>query len=460
MTQNLKYINLYNMKKLVILALLLLYITSTNAQLLNKLKENVNKTVDKTVSKALGVDNSQSETEKKEIAASDQYSDVTENNEKPIFVDKVPDNGKMVLKQKKDDRFWGGYIQLKGQPKKEDPNANILDFINARVVSFYTKGEISSYAIYFDGKRMENDSLLIPLRPEFINYQANKTPFFISTEAIVGTPDPMAAVAAIQAKGNNPLTKEDEAEFAKTMGGQTTQPTFSFTYNGKTYGPFTGTGEKMLVLKSMEDGKPTDKFYGFGGESFVGENEFGFKGLVQTDKKVLRVKDYVLTTLAPTYPGGLMAFAQGVKAHTFSNGKTVAVIKVAGIADGLNNLYTTDNKFFSEIYGTDSGRVVSIVKLKDISQADNTTEAYIDYTTKLTYPVNITQKNLLVASNPAKSIVYSQHTLYYPDGSKETIDNTGDAQIVYFNGKDYIVWFEIMKNADGHQVYVCQKELK
>jgi hypothetical protein len=138
----------------------------------------------------------------------------------------------------------------------------------------------------------------------------------------------------------------------------------------------------------------------------------------------------------------------------------VAVIKIAGIADGINNLYTKDDKFYSEIYGTDSGHVVCIVKLKDVSQTYNTTEAYIDYTTKLNYPVNITQKNLLLASNPAKSVVYQLHSLYYPDGTKETIDNVGDAQIINFNGKDYIVWFEMMKAAEGHQVYLCQKELK
>jgi hypothetical protein len=423
------------MKKLVILTLMFMYITSTHAQFLSKLKENVNKTVDKSIDKVVGVDKSQSETEKKENAASDQYSDVTENNEKPIFVDKVPDNGKMVLKQNKDDRFWGGYIQLKGQPKKEDSNANILDFLNARVVSFYTKGEISSYAIYFDGKRMENDSLLIPLRPEFISYEKNKSEFFTESTVMV-------------THSTGPGTSVNIPEIS-----------FAFKYNGKSYGPYNGSGGEMLVLKSMEDGKPTDKFYGFGGESFVGENEIGIRGLIQTEKNVLRVKDCAYT-MAPTYPGGIMAFAQGAKAHTFSNGKTVAVIKIAGIADGLMNVYTADNKFFSEIYGIDSGRVVSIVKLKDVTQGDNTTEAYIDYTTKLTYPVNITKENLLVASNPAKSIVYSQHTLYYPDGSKETIDNVGDAQILNFNGKDYIVWFEMMKNADGHQVYVCQKELK
>jgi hypothetical protein len=26
--------------------------------------------------------------------------------------------------------------------------------------------------------------------------------------------------------------------------------------------------------------------------------------------------------------------------------------------------------------------------------------------------------------------------------------------------KEYIVWFEMKKAADGHEIYVCQKELK
>ncbi len=450
------------MKRIVTLSVMCMCLTMSNAQFLKKIKDKVNKGLDKTADNAAGKDKAQTAIEKKEDAASDQYSDATENHEKPIFADKVPDNGKMILKLKKGDLFWGGHINITGQPKKKDANANVLDSINARVGSFYTAGEISSYAIYFNGQRFLNDASEIPLRPTFISYDANKTPFFISTEAKAGTPDPMAAVAAAQAKGNKPLTKEDEEEFAKLAGGQITPATFTFKYNGKTYGPFDGSGENMLVLKSMTDGKPTEKFYGFGWQMVkVSEKKMLAQGLVQTEKKLFRINDYMLTTLAPTYPAGTMAFALGGKVNTFSNGKTVAIIKIAGIADGLMTLSTADNKYYSEIYGTDSGHVVSIVKLKDATQTNNTTEAYIDYKTYLKYPVNITKENLLVAiDNPAKSVLYQGHTLYYPDGRKETLDNVGNAQLIKFNGKEYIVWFEIMKAEGGHEIYVCQKELK
>lgn len=441
------------MKKIFLLSVMALCIASTHAQFLKKIKDKVNKAADKTADKAVGAD--KTETEKKENDAASEYSDATENNEKPIFVNAAPANGKMILKLKKGDLFWGGHISITGQPKQKDVNANVLDSINARVGSFYTAGEMSSYAIYFNGQRFLNDASAIPLRPTFISYDVTKT------EGKVGTPDPVAAVAAVQAKGNKPLTKEDEAEFAKLAGGQITPATFTFKYSGKTYGPFEGTGEKLLVLKSMTDGKPTEKFYGFGWQMVkVSEKKMVAQGLVQTEKKLLRVNDYMATTLAPTYPAGTMAFALGGKVNSFSNGKTIAIIKIAGIADNLNNAATADNKYFSEIYGTDSGHVVSIVKLKDMTQTENTTEAWIDYTTKLTYPVNITKEHLLLASNPAKSVLYHQHTLYYPGGTKETIDNVGDAQMIHFNGKDYIVWFEMMKAADGHKIFVCQKELK
>ncbi|MEP6673883.1 MAG: hypothetical protein ABJA78_01965 [Ferruginibacter sp.] len=455
------------MKKMILLLCVCIYIMPAQAQLLKKLKDKVNKgvdkAVDKTVTKTTGTDTDKPQTqiEKKEAAASDQYSDVTENNEKPIFVDAAPANSKMVLKLKKGDRFWGGYITVTGRPRKGDVNPNVLDFINVRVGSFYTAGEISSYAVYFDGQRLLNDSSAIPLRPEFISYEINKTPFFISTEAKVGTPDPMAAVAAAKAKGNN-LTKEDEAQFAKTMGGQITQATFTFKYNGKTYGPFEGVGEKMLVLKSMTDGKPTQKFYGFGAENYVSKKEFGMGALIQTETNVVRVKDYVLTTLALSYPTGCMAFAPGGKMNTFSNGKTVPVIEVAGIQKSMYEALPNGGKFFSEIYGTDSGHVIGIVTEVDKTNhmAKTPVEAIVDYKTVLSYPVEITKQNLLVAGNPAKSVLYKMHTIYYPDGSKETIDNVGNAQLVGFNGKEYIVWFAMTKVADGHEIYVCQKELK
>lgn len=452
------------MKKLFIVSCFCICIIPLQAQLFKKLKDKVTKTVDK----AVGNDKPPTEIEKKEDAASSEYSDVTENNEKPIFVDVPPANGKMIVKLKKGDRFWGGHIGITGQPKKND--ANVLDSIYARVGSFYTAGEISNYAIYFNGQRYLNDELTIPIRPEFISYDVNKTPVFSSTESTVGTFNPMAAtaaMAAIQAKGNKPLTKEEEAEFAKSMGGQSTLSTFTFKYNGTTYGPYNGTGEKMLVLKSMTDGKPTQKFYGFGLEMNLPKNEKGeieiaINGLIQTDTKVLRIKDYEMGSLVPTYPTGSMAFAKGGKVHTFSNGKTVPIIKIAGIETSMYTAIPNGGKFFSEIYGTDSGQVVGIVTEVDKTNHMGKTpvEAIINYKTVLKYPVEVTKQNLLLANNPAKSVLYRMHTLYYADGAKETIDNTGNAQIVHFNGKDYIVWFEMMRRADGHEIYVCQKELK
>lgn len=447
------------MKKILIVLILCSTGVISQAQLLKKLKDKVNKTVDKTVDKATGTNSSKTEIEKKEDASSDQYSDVTENNERPIFVDAAPANGKMVLKLKKNDLFWGGYITLKGQPKKGDTTAKLLDFINARVGSLFNAGEMSSNAIYFDGQRLLNDPYIIPLRPEFISYDNNKTAFFTSTEAKVGTPDPMAAVAAAKAKGNN-LTKEDEQEFANTLAGKITPATFSFKNNDKTYGPFDGIGEKMLVLKSMADGKPTGKFYGFGTETIIVKDSFTSNALIQTEKTVVRIKDGFET--APTYPSGFMAMARGNIVNTFSNGKKVPVIKVVAIEKNMYDAIPKGGKYFSEIYGTDSGHVVCIVTEfdKTNNMAKPMTEAMVDYKTVLKYPVEISKKNLLIARNPAKSVLYKMHTLYYPDGNKETIDNVGDAQIVNFNGKEYIVWFEMKKGADGYEIYVCQKELK
>ena len=141
------------MKKIIFFLILCACVSSIQAQFFKKIKDKVNKGIDKTVDKATGTDKQQTEIEKKEAAASSEYSDATENNEKPIFVDGAPANAKMVLKLKKGNRFWGGHIAITGQPKKGDANANILDFIKARVGSFYTTGEMSSYAIYFDGQR-------------------------------------------------------------------------------------------------------------------------------------------------------------------------------------------------------------------------------------------------------------------------------------------------------------------
>lgn len=126
------------MKKILFVFVMSACVNSAPAQLLKKLKDKVNNSLDKKVDNSVGIDKPSTETEKKVNAASDQYSDATENNEKPIFVDKAP--AKMVLQLKKGDLFWGGYIQLKGQPKKTAVNATILDSVVARVGSLYTAG--------------------------------------------------------------------------------------------------------------------------------------------------------------------------------------------------------------------------------------------------------------------------------------------------------------------------------
>ncbi|MEO6135070.1 MAG: hypothetical protein ABIP35_07950, partial [Ginsengibacter sp.] len=306
----------------------------------------------------------------------------------------------------------------------------------------------------------------IPLRPEFISYDINTTPFFTSTkDTSLGGFDPAGAIALMQANGNKRMTDADIEAFKKKATPTIKPPTFSFNYNGKVYGPYIGSGEKMWVLKSMTDGKPTTKFYGIGNESVIGDDTWIMNALIQTENGVVRVQDHMILVSGSaelSYPTGSMAFVPGGKVNTFSNGKTVPIIQVAGIESSIYNVVEKGGKYFSEMYGTDSGHVVCIVS--EIDKINHSpippVEAIIDYKTALKYPVEIAKKNLLIAMNPSKSVLYKMHTLYYPDGTKETIDNVGDAQLVNFNGKEYIVWFEMKKVADGHEIYVCQKELK
>lgn len=143
------------MKKVILLVIVLSQIISpAKAQLMKKLNQKINKVTDKALGNDQSEEKKQTDLEKKEDDAQSAYSDVTENNERPIFVEVAPSNGKMMLKLKKSDLFWGGYITITGQPKKDDTNPNVLDYINVRLASMFNAGEMSSYAIYFDGKRV------------------------------------------------------------------------------------------------------------------------------------------------------------------------------------------------------------------------------------------------------------------------------------------------------------------
>jgi hypothetical protein len=167
-------------------------VAPAKAQLFKKLKDKVSKVANNSVTN--NSETGGSATKAKEDAAAAEYSDATENHERPIFADKAPVNGKMVLKLKKDDRFWGSYLRLKGQPNKNDASANIFDYLNARILAFQPIGEMSQYFIYIDGKRIKNDSLTIAVRPEYTDWAMNKSPFFTGTEAKVGAPTGLVQV--------------------------------------------------------------------------------------------------------------------------------------------------------------------------------------------------------------------------------------------------------------------------
>lgn len=491
------------MKNILTVCAMCACLATTHAQFLKKLKDKVNKTIDKKIDKTVVVVAPASEIEKKENAAANEFSDATENHEKPIFVDKAPDNGKMVLKLKKSDRFSGGYIQLISQPKKDEINPDILDYINAKVIAFYPRGEITEDAIYINGKRILNDSGTISVRPEFIEYLINKTDLFTGTDAVItpatgfGTKqedldkmmkaggysnmseadmEKMAKNAQAMAENIKGMTPEQQAAYLKkndiTPAGQNkkemkeiaealknrTAPsvkngTFTFKYKGKQYGPFTGRGTKMLVFKPMEDVTSYNKFYGLGAEPFIGEKEMGYNAIIQTEKKLIKMNDYVLGGLfEPTWPTGAMVVVEG-KGFNFTNGKT--------IVNPQKPPYLADGQIVGVvIYGTDSGHIVAIPTTMEQMSAGGATTAYVDYKTKLSYPLVIDKEHLLITTDPAKSLFYKNHVLYYADGHQETIDNVGDAQLYSFNGKDYVLWFEMMNAADGHEIYVCQKELK
>lgn len=437
------------MKKIFLLIAVVSFTFSVQAQLLKKIKDKVNNTVDKTLS-----GKNQTEVEKKENDAADEYSDAVENNEKPVFVDMAPANGKMIVKLKKGDKFWGGYIQVNVPPKATDAGKSILDYATARVGSIYSAGEMSASAVYINGQRTQakQDNDIIPLRPEY--FDASKdTGYMVTTDARVDMSgyNPMAAAAQVQANGSKPLSKKEEEALQKNFTPGIAQATFAFKNAGKQYGPWQGTGEGMFILKSMDDGKPSGKFYGFGVEMLVGEKGITSNAIIQTEKKIIKIPD--AGGAQYTYPTGAMAVAFG-KAAYFTNGKTIPI--------PVNPAYKTAGSLVGEeVYATDSGHVVIIPKYAEQMQAGILPKTvYIDYNTKLSFAAEVDKKHLLVASNPAKSIVYRNHKIYYPDGSEETLFNVGDVQLCGFNGKDYIVWFEMIKQADGHEVYICSKELK
>ncbi|MEO6850433.1 MAG: hypothetical protein ABI203_06635 [Mucilaginibacter sp.] len=478
------------MKFLFSLCVLFYCFAPAQAQLLKKLKSKVQKAVDQSVAPDNGASNSS--TKQKEDAASGEYSDATENNERPIFIDKGPANGKMVLKLKKDDRFWGSYVRLKGQPGKADAAASILDYLDARILAFYPLGEVSQYFIYINGKRIKNDSLTIGVRPEYIEWAINKSPYFTGTEAKVTmpagsittqddvnkmttggnlsladmqkmadkmkdmTPEQQAAYAQSNFKVPSAQQQQDIKKVTADSKDRTnpvvTQGTFAFENNGIKYGPFTGVGINMMVFKPMEPGTPGNKFYGLGGEPFFGKKEAGYHAVIQTSEKVTRINDYPIGGLfEPTYPTGAQILVQGKKDFNFTDGTTVPIpAKPVFMDSGVLNVL---------IYGTDAGHIVCIPSgMQQISDGGAKT-AWIDYKTKVTYAVPIDKQHLLIATDPAKSVLYKNHTVYYPDGRKEILDNVGDAQLYNFKGKDYLLWFEVMKIDNGHEIYVCQKEL-
>jgi hypothetical protein len=424
------------MKKIVVLfiAMGIVMLTHSQTRFLKKMKDKVDKGIDKTVDKATGTDNTQTEVEKKEDVASSEYNDATENGEKPLFATTPPANGKLMLTIKAGDNFWGGYVQLTSQPGKEEKNPNILDHIKVGAASLLNKGEMSAYASYLDGERTAakgDDGVEIPMKP---------TQAFLTTTITTGGFELY----------NDPLKE------------------CTYKYNGKTYGPYVSdaaTG-KIVTHEQVVLIKQTSRFYAFLSIS---------NGWSKTPTSTFKI-------ITENNPIEFTYYSQGKSGNTtlpvtfkLNNGKILGPVQ----NDLYHKYYTpflSDNGFLIALSpGRESDEEKQRFDLNNklyyfmdpefmqqmFTNNKFTSKAIVDFNTVLTYEVPLSRQGFLTSSKPEKSVFYKDHFLYYANGSKpkEQINNMGNVQLLSFNGKEYLVWFEVINDSRGPKIYVAQKEL-
>ncbi len=441
-------------KLLAMLFILCTFVQMAKAQGFNKLKNKVNKAVEKTVEKTMGTNTEADKaTEDKEAKDQSEYHVETMNGEKPMFSITPQANGRLFLTLQKEDRFWGGYIRLISQPEKDEVNPNILDHVKVGVGSFFANGESASYASYQDGKRTEekisDNEPDIPYNPEHIYIQ-------------------------------NPGKVDGFEYYSDPEKG------CSFKFEGKTYGPYNtdaSTG-KLVFGQGVVLIKGRDRFYG----SISYSNGWS-KTPTSTNQIISPTGTLELVcgkghlSSGVSYPEGdlcMYYYAQGDPndlklpvTFKLSNGKILGPFKFEVCAKYYTP-FLSDNGFLvalsplpevKEYFDQQNtlGYYKDAATLNDVfTQGQFSNVATIDFKTELAFEVPVNRKGLLISDKPENSVFYSNHTLYYPNGSKpkETISNMGDVQLLRFNGKEFLVWIEVMKSSNGqHQVYVAQKEL-
>ncbi len=426
----------------------------TNAQSFSKLKDKVNKSVEKAVEKTMGTKTEADKAkEEKEAKDRSEYHVGTQNGEKPMFSVKPPANGRLFLTLQKEDRFWGGYIKLISQPDKDEKDPNILDHVKVGVGSFYGNGESASYASYQDGKRTEekifDNEPDIPYSPEHIYIQ-------------------------------NPGNVKGFEYYSDPEKG------CSFKFEGKTYGPYNtdASAGKLVFGQGAVLIKGLGRFYGSisytNGRS---KTPTSTNQIISPSGTLELVCGKGHLSSGVSYPEGdlcMYYYALGDPndlklpvTFKLSNGKIQGPVK-----------YEVWSRYYTPFL-SDNGFLVALSPLPEVRQyfdQQNTLGYYkdastlngvftdgkfsnvalVDFKTELTFEVPLNRQGLLISNTPEKSVFYSNHTLYYPNGSKpkEAISNMGDVQLLHFNGREYLVWIEVIKNANGqHQVYVAQREL-
>lgn len=506
------------MKHIFLLFILFTVATHSQAQFFKKIKDKVNKTIDKSVNPAGPVNEQEGEIEKKEAIARTEYSDDLENGELPVFATHVPENGKQLFVMKQHDKFWGGCVQLVRQPAKEVKDPDLFDYIATGVVAAYGHGEMNAFASYKDGVRTDvggyDSTIDIPFKPlrEFYT-TINKTPLFTGTEiktnttpGIVLTDKDMAVIqknAANQkdmAEKMQNMTKEEMIAYALANAGKTapatgtketagrlqdqmkntppatfTDATFSFQYNGKAYGPIKGKGNAFITTKNA------DNYFAYGTATAIGEKEVVYtykliSGIGNIEYETTGGSKSAAINADASYPQGLAAMMTITKGIGKDNDYELLFKTTSGRTFGPFPKSIT--QICHATYLSDNGHLVALGKaasekgILDLSFMKDYREKYgsgenvgnkaiIDYKTVVSYPVNhLKKENLLIATDPSRSVYYEKHVLYYADGTNEAIDNIGTPQLVSFNGKDFIVWFEVIKNDKGHQVLIAKKELK
>ncbi len=347
---------------------------------------------------------------------------------KKVTKEVVGDGDKTEKKEKAETNDNGNTKEKKNEPQTPPANGSLAFTLDEGERIMYDESSI---------KGSNND-----LSWKFVTYKEGKY-FLIDNGKRTGPFDdsPIQSKKAESGESGGTSSLEGDEKTAKKYTKLANgKPTIVF--NGKTYGPF-------LMVQSMVVSADKQHFFAVALEGNSIADMGKGKGVLFSEKGKQELPGMAFKLKASPEFTVAVATVMDVKAASNGNANYLMVNskgKKLGTVDLMNS---SGDDWLDE-----EGNVYSI-------PSQSPTELLVNGVSVAKFDIEIVKSHLVIAPDPAKSIMYVGGKIYNADGTISKSEKAIFPSIVMINKVMHLCWFQLYKNPTNNakEIYVCKKPL-